>query len=153
MNTPITDAATLIVQAGGKSFPVVPASISQMIERRRDQLDLSQDLAWALIKLAHWDSQSPEWRGAAREWQENIYVHKELPLTYSPTSKVQDPLQTPTNLPDALKLIAELRSENHKISTKMNHLDAEISTLEKAIVSLETKYHEAVHTARSIQRN
>ena len=153
MNTPITDAATLIVQAGGKSFPVVPASISQMIESRRDLLEFSQDVAWGIIKLADWNNQSLEWKEAAREWQEDIYVHKELPLTYSPTSKVQDPLQTPTNLPDALKLIAELRSENHKISTKVNQLDAEISVLEKAIESLETKYHEAVNTARSIQRN
>lgn len=153
MNTPLTDAATLIVQAGGKSFPVVPASISQMIESRRNQLDFSQDLAWSIIKLADWNNQSPEWRNAAREWQENIYVHKELPLTYSPTSKVQDPLQTPTNLPDALKLIAELRSENHQINTRMNRLDIELSTLEKAIVSIEAKYHEAVHTARTIQRN
>jgi hypothetical protein len=153
MKTPFTDAATLIVHAGGKALPVTPASVAQLLERRLNQLEFSQDVAWGIIKLADWNNQSLEWKEAAREWQEDIYVHKELSLTYSPTSKVQDPLQTPTNLPDALKLIAELRTENHKISTKMNQLDAEISALEKAIESLETKYHEAVHTARSIQRN
>jgi|688.fasta_scaffold642808_1 hypothetical protein len=153
MKTPFTDAATLIVHAGGKVFPVVPASVCQMLELRRTNLELSQDMAWAIIKLADWSNQSREWQNSARDWQQNLYVQKELPLNYIPGPRPQLTEDTPTTLPEALKLIAELRSENHQINTRMNQLDIELSTLEKAIESIETKYHEAVHTARTIHRN
>ncbi len=153
MNTPFTDASTLTVHAGGKAFRVVPASVSQMLERRLSSTEHAQNMAWGIIIMADWSNQSEEWRKAARNWQESVYVQAELPLNYTPGTKQPDTDEQPKNLPDALKLIAELRSENRFINKRMDRLDDELSVLENAIEEIEAKYHEAVRIARTIHQN
>jgi hypothetical protein len=153
MKTPFTDASTLIVHAGGKAFPVVPASVCQMLERRLLSTEHAQNMAWGIIIMADWNNQSDEWRKAARNWQENVYVQAELPLNYTPGHKPSNADEQPRSLPEALKLIAELRSENHQINSRMDRLDKELSVLENAIEEIESKYHEAVRIARTIHQN
>ncbi len=153
MNTPFTDASTLTVHAGGKAFQVVPASVCQMLERRLLSTEHAQNMAWGIIIMADWKSQSEQWRKAARDWQENIFVQAELSFTYTLGAKQINTDEQPKNLPDALKLIAELRSENRFINKRMDRLDDELSVLENAIEEIETKYHEAVRIARTIHKS
>ncbi|NCY20893.1 hypothetical protein EBX31_02920 [bacterium] len=148
MNTPLTDSSTLIVHAGGKAFPVVPASVCQMLELRRTNLELSQDVAWAIIKLADWKNQSIAWQTSARDWQQNLYVQRELPLNYIPGPRPQVTEDSPTTLPEALKLIAELRQERHDLDTRLKHAEIALDELETIVTSLE---HEA--NTRTIQQN
>ena len=148
MNTPLTDASTLVVHAGGKAFPVVPASVCQMLERRISLLEESQDIAWGIIKLADWKSQNIQWQEAAREWQEDIYVNKELPLAYTPGPRPQVTEDSPTTMPEALKLIAELRQERHDLDTRLRQAEKSLDDVETIVTSLE---HEA--NTRTIQQN
>jgi hypothetical protein len=148
MNTPFTDASTIIVHAGGKAFPVVPASVSQMLELRRTNLELSQDMAWAIIKLADWTNQSIAWQSSARDWQQNLYVQRELPLNYIPGPRPQLTEDIPTTLPDALMLIAELRQERHDLDTRLRQAETALDELETIVTSLE---HEA--NTRTIHQN
>jgi hypothetical protein len=148
MNTPFTDTSTLIVHAGGKAFPVVPASVSQMLERRISLLEESQDIAWGIIKLADWKSQNIQWQEAAREWQEDIYINKELPLAYTPGPRPQVTEDSPTTMPEALKLIAELRQDRHDLGTRLKHAEVALDELETIVTSLE---HEA--NTRTIHQN
>ena len=148
MNTPFTDASTIIVHAGGKAFPVVPASVSQMLELRRTSLELSQDMAWAIIKLADWTNQSIAWQTSARDWQQNLYVQRELPLNYIPGPRPQVTEENPKTLPEALKLIAELRQERHDLDTRLKHAETALDELETIVTSLE---HEA--NTRTIHQN
>jgi len=148
MNTPFTDASTLIVHAGGKAFPVVPASVSQMLERRLEPLKLSQDVAWGVIRMADWKSQSPEWRNAARRWQEDLYIQPELPMAYTPGPRPQATEETPTTMPEALKLIAELRQERHDLDIRLKHAEVALDELEKIVSSIEYETH-----TRTIQQN
>jgi hypothetical protein len=146
MNTPFTDASTIIVHAGGKAFPVVPASVSQMLELRRTNLELSQDMAWAIIKLADWTNQSREWQASARDWQQNLYVQRELPLNYIPGPRPQVTEENPKTLPEALKLIAELRQERHDLDIRLKHAEVALDELEKIVSSIEYETH--THTIR-----
>ena len=148
MNTPFTDASTLIVHAGGKAFPVVPASVCQMLELRRTNLELSQDMAWAIIKLADWKNQSIAWQTSARDWQQNLYVQRELPLNYIPGPRPQLTEDTPTTLPEALKLIAELRQERHDLGTRLKHAEDALDELETIVAKIE---HETY--TRTIRQN
>jgi len=148
MNTPFTDASTLIVNAGGKAFPVVPASVSQMLELRRASLELSQDMAWAIIKLADWTNQSREWQTSARDWQQNLYVQRELPLNYTPGPRPQSTEEKPTTMPEALKLIAELRQERHDLDIRLKHAEVALDELETIVASIE---HETY--TRTIRQN
>lgn len=148
MKTPFTDALIVIVHADGKAFPVVPASVSQMLERRLEPLKLSQDVAWGIISMSNWESQTPEWRNAARRWQEDLYIQPELPMTYSPGPRPQSIEQTPDTLPEALKLIAELRQERHDLDTRLQHSENALDELETIVTSLE---HEA--NTRTIHQN
>jgi hypothetical protein len=148
MNTPLTDASTLVVHAGGKAFPVVPASVCQMLELRRTNLELSQDMAWAIIKLADWKNQSIAWQTSARDWQQNLYVQRELPLNYIPGPRPQLTEDTPTTMSEALTLIAELRQERHDLDTRLKHAETALDELETIVTSLE---HEA--NTRTIQQN
>jgi hypothetical protein len=148
MNTPFTDASTIIVHAGGKAFPVVPASVSQMLELRRTNLELSQDMAWAIIKLADWTNQSIAWQASARDWQQNLYVQRELPLNYIPGPRPQLTEDIPTTLSDALMLIAELRQERHDLDTRLRQAETALDELETIVTSLE---HEA--NTRTIHQN
>jgi len=148
MKTPFTDALTVIVHADGKAFPVVPASVSQMLERRLEPLKLSQDVAWGVIRMADWKSQSPEWRNAARRWQEDLYIQPELPMTYSPGPKPQAIDENPKTLPEALKLIAELRQERHDLDIRLKHAEVALDELETIVASIE---HETY--TRTIRKN
>jgi hypothetical protein len=148
MNTPFTDASTLVVHAGGKAFPVVPASVSQMLELRRASLELSQDVAWGIIKLADWTKQSREWQTSARDWQQNLYVQRELPLNYIPGPRPQVTEDTPTTLPEALKLIAELRQDRHDLGIRLKHAEDALDELETIVAKIE---HETY--TRTIQQN
>lgn len=140
MNTPLTDASTVIVHAGGKAFSVVPASVSQMLELRRTNLELSQDMAWAIIKLADWTNQSSAWQASAHDWQQNIYVQRELSLNYIPGPRPQPTEENPKTLPEALKVIAELRQERHDLDIRLKHAEVALDELETIVTSLE---HEA----------
>lgn len=153
MKTPFTDASTLMVHAGGKAFPVTPASLSQMLEVRNSALEVSQDIAWGIIKLVDWKSQSPEWREAARNWQTDVYIHKELPLAFTPGHKPADADELPTNLPDALRLIAVLREERHRESIRLTELEKEFDALEKIVNHLESKEHDLARITKSLQQN
>jgi predicted RNase H-like nuclease (RuvC/YqgF family) len=124
-----------------------------MLERRLSSTEHAQNMAWGIIIMADWNNQSDEWRKAARNWQENVYVQAELPLNYTPGTKPSNAVEQPKSLPEALKLIAELRSENHQINSRMDRLDKELSVLENAIEEIESKYHEAVRIARTIHQN
>jgi hypothetical protein len=141
MNTPLTDSSTVIVHAAGKAFAVVPASVSQMLELRRANLELSQDMAWAIIKLADWSNQSREWQASARDWQQNLYVQRELPLNYIPGPKPQPTEENPKTLPEALKLIAELRQERHDLDTRLRHAEKSLDDVETILTSLEHETH------------
>jgi hypothetical protein len=146
MNTPFTDASTVIVHAGGKAFPVVPASVSQMLELRRTSLELSQDVAWGIIKLADWTKQSREWQTSARDWQQNLYVQRELPLNYIPGPRPQVTEDTPTTLPEALMLIAELRQERHDLDTRLKHAETALDELETIVAKIEHEtYTRTIH--------
>jgi hypothetical protein len=145
MNTPFTDAATLIVHAGGKALPVTPASVAQLLERRVWLLEFSQDVAWGIIKNANWSQQAPEWQTAARKWQTDIYMHKELPLTYTPGHKPSSDEELPSTLPDALRIIAELRLERDQSSQRLSQAEALLEELEKAIEKIEHEQFRAIH--------
>ena len=148
MKTPFTDTSTLIVHAAGKAFAVVPSSVSLMLERRIALLEESQDIAFGIIKLADWKSQNIQWQEAAREWQEDIYVNKELPMAYTPGSRPQATEENPKTLPDAIKVIAELRQERHDLDTRLQHAENALDELDTIVTSLE---HEA--NTRTIQQN
>jgi hypothetical protein len=148
MKTPFTDTSTLIVHAAGKAFAVVPSSVSLMLERRIALLEESQDIAFGIIKLADWKSQNIQWQGAAREWQEDIYVNKELPMAYTPGPRPQATEENPKTMPEALKLIAELRQERHDLNTRLQHAENALDELETIVTSLE---HEA--NTRTIRQN
>ena len=148
MNTPLTDASTVIVHAAGKAFAVVPASVSQMLELRRTNLELSQDMAWAIIKLADWTNQSREWQASARDWQHNLYVQRELPLNYIPGPRPQVTEDSPTTLPEALKLIAELRQEQHALEIRFNNAEKVLEELETIVATFENETY-----ARTVQQN
>ena len=148
MNTPFTDTSTLIVHAAGKAFAVVPASVSLMLERRIALLEESQDIAFGIIKLADWKSQNIQWQEAAREWQEDIYVNKELPMAYTPGPRPQATEENPKTLPEALKLIAELRQERHDLDIRLKHAEVALDELETIVSSIEHETH--THT---IQQN
>lgn len=153
MKTPFTDASTLMVHAGGKAFPVTPASVSQLLEVRNSALEVSQDIAWGIIKLVDWKAQSPEWREAARNWQTDVYVHKELPLTFTPGHKPADADDLPTNLPQALRLIAALREERHRESIRLAQLENDFDALEKIVSQLESREHDLACITKSLQQN
>ena len=148
MKTPFTDTSTLIVHAAGKAFAVVPSSVSLMLERRIALLEESQDIAFGIIKLADWKSQNIQWQEAAREWQEDIYVNKELPMAYTPGPRPQATEENPNTLPDALKVIAELRQERHDLDIRFRQAEKTLEELETLITSLEHETH--THT---IQQN
>lgn len=148
MKTPFTDALIVIVHADGKAFPVVPASVSQMLERRLEPLKLSQDVAWGIIRMSNWESQSPEWRNAARHWQEDLYIQPELPMTYSPGPRPQSIEETPDTLPEALKLIAELRQEQHALEIRFNNAEKVLEELETIVATFENETY-----ARTVQQN
>jgi hypothetical protein len=148
MKTPFTDTSTLIVHAAGKAFAVVPASMSQMLERRLEMLKLSQDVAWGIIRMADWKIQSPEWRNAARRWQEDLYIQPELPMVYTPGPRPQSTEDSPTTLPEALKLIAELRQERHDLDIRLKHAEVALDELETIVSSIEHETH-----TRTIQQN
>ena len=148
MKTPFTDTSTLIVHAAGKAFAVVPSSVSLMLERRMALLEESQDIAFGIIKLADWKSQNIQWQEAAREWQEDIYVNKELPMAYTPGPRPQATEENPKTLPDALKVIAELRQERHDLDIRFRQVEKSLEELETIITSLEHETH--THT---IQQN
>ena len=148
MNTPLTDASTLVVHAGGKAFPVVPASVSQMLELRRTSLELSQDVAWGIIKLADWTKQSREWQTSARDWQQNLYVQRELPLNYIPGPRPQVTEDAPTTMPEALKLIAELRQERHDLDIRLKHAEDALDELETIVATIENETY-----TRTIRKN
>ena len=145
MKTPFTDASTLIVHAGGKALAVTPASVPQMLERRIAMLEESQDIAWGIIKLAEWKYQSIQWQEAAREWQEDIYVQKELPFAYTPGPRPQPTEANPQNLPDALKLIAELRHEKHDLETRFQHAERTLDALEQVVTRIENEQRHTLH--------
>lgn len=140
MKTPFTDTSTLIVHAAGKAFAVVPSSVSLMLERRMALLEESQDIAFGIISNADWKSQNIQWQEAVREWQEDIYVNKELPMAYTPGPRPQATEENPKTLPDALKIIAELRQERHDLDTRLQHAENALDELETIVTSLE---HEA----------
>ena len=148
MNTPFTDTSTLIVHAAGKAFAVVPSSVSLMLERRMALLEESQDIAFGIIKLADWKSQNIQWQEAAREWQEDIYVNKELPMAYTPGPRPQVTEENPNTLPDALKVIAELRQERHDLDIRLKHAEVALDELETIVSSIEHETH-----TRTIQQN
>lgn len=150
MNTPFTDASTVIVHVGGKALPVTPASVAQLLERRMTQLEFSQDVAWGIIKLADWKDQSLQWQVAAREWQTDIYLHKELPLTYTPGHKPAREEENPKTLPEALKLIAQLRAEKHEHDTRFRQLEMMLEELEKTVEEIENENN---HTRRTLHQN
>jgi hypothetical protein len=141
MKTPFTDTSTLIVHAAGKAFAVVPSSVSLMLERRIALLEESQDIAFGIIKLADWKSQNIQWQEAAREWQEDIYVNKELPMAYTPGPRPQATEENPKTLPEALKLIAELRQERHDLDTRLRHAEKSLDDVETILTSLEHETH------------
>ena len=141
MKTPFTDTSTLIVHAAGKAFAVVPSSVSLMLERRMALLEESQDIAFGIIKLADWKSQNIQWQEAAREWQEDIYVNKELPMAYTPGPRPQATEENPKTLPDALKVIAELRQERHDLDIRFRQAEKTLEELETLITSLEHETH------------
>ena len=141
MKTPFTDTSTLIVHAAGKAFAVVPSSVSLMLERRMALLEESQDIAFGIIKLADWKSQNIQWQEAAREWQEDIYVNKELPMAYTPGPRPQATEENPKTLPDALKIIAELRQERHDLDNRFRQAEKTLEELETLITSLEHETH------------
>ena len=141
MKTPFTDTSTLIVHAAGKAFAVVPSSVSLMLERRMVLLEESQDIAFGIIKLADWKSQNIQWQEAAREWQEDIYVNKELPMAYTPGPRPQATEENPNTLPDALKVIAELRQERHDLDIRFRQAEKTLEELETLITSLEHETH------------
>jgi len=149
MKTPFTDASTLIVHAGGKALAVTPASVPQMLERRIAILELSQDSAFGIIKLADWNNQSSKWQSLARDWQENVYVHKELPLAYTPGPRPQSSEEDPKTLPDALKLIAELRLEKHELGNRIDTAEKHLNELEIIITSIENEHRHSI----TIQQN
>ena len=144
MKTPFTDASTLIVHAGGKALAVTPASVPQMLERRIAMLEESQDIAWGIIKLAEWKYQSIQWQEAAREWQQDIYVQKELPMTYTPGPRPQTTEDNPKTLPDALKLIAELRHEKHDLEVRFRHAEQTLDELERIVTKLENEQRHTI---------
>jgi hypothetical protein len=148
MKTPFTDTSTLIVHAAGKAFAVVPASVSMMLERRMALLEESQDIAFGIIKLAYWKIQNIQWQEAAREWQEDIYVNKELPMAYTPGPRPQATEENPKTLPDALKVIAELRQERHDLDIRLRQAEKTLDDVETIVTSLE---HEA--NTRTIQQD
>jgi hypothetical protein len=145
MKTPFTDAATLIVHAGGKALPVTPASVAQLLERRLNQLEYSQDFAWSIIKLADWSHQSLEWKQSARDWQENIFLNRELPLAFTPGHKPANDEEMPKTLPDALRIIAELRQERHQSSQRLSQAEVLLEELEKVIEQIEHEQFRAIH--------
>lgn len=153
MKTPFTDAVTLIVHAGGKALPVTPASVTQMMEVRKSALEVSQDIAWGLIKLVDWKHQSDEWKEAARNWQTDVYVHKELPLYYEPGHKPADPEDLPTNMSDAIRLIAALREERHRETLRLAELEREADALAAIVEKLETAQHDIANITKSFQQN
>lgn len=153
MTTPFTDASTMLVHSGGKAFPVTPASVAQMLETRCLSLVLSQDIAWGLIKLTDWNHQPQSWREAALRWQTDIYVQKELPLNFTPGHKPADDDKLPTNLPEALRLVAILRHERATESARLAQLEKHLETLEEIVATLESKNHDLANTAQSLHRN
>ena len=144
MKTPFTDASTLIVHAGGKALAVTPASLPQMLERRIAMLELSQDTAWGIIKLCNWKYQSIQWQELAREWQEDIYVQKELPFAYTPGPKPQSTEENPKTLPDALRIIAELRHEKHDLEIRFQHAERTLDELEQVVTRIENEQRHAI---------
>jgi hypothetical protein len=108
-------------------------------------LEESQDIAWGIIKLAEWKYQSIQWQEAAREWQEDIYVQKELPMTYTPGPRPQTTEDNPKTLPDALKLIAELRHEKHDLEIRFEHAERTLDELEKVVTRIENEQRHTLH--------
>jgi hypothetical protein len=146
MKTPFTDASTLIVHLDkGKALAVTPASVPQMLERRIAILEESQDIAWGIIKLADWNNQNIQWQEAAREWQEDIYVQKELPLAYTPGPRPQTTEETPKTLPDALMLIAVLRHEKHMLEIRFQHAERTLDELEQVVTRIENEQRHSIH--------
>lgn len=153
MKTPFTDANTLVMHVDGKSFPVTPLPVAQMLEVRCASLVLSQDIAWGLIKLTDWNHQPKSWREAAHKWQTDTYVQKELPLNFTPGHKIVDDDRMPANLPEALRMLAILRHERATEAIRLAQLEKHLETLEEIVSTLESKNHDLTNIAQSIQRN
>jgi hypothetical protein len=91
--------------------------------------------------MADWNTQTPEWRNAARHWQEDLYIQPELPMAYTPGPRPQATEENPKTLPEALKLIAELRQERHDLDTRLRHAETALDELETIVTSLEHEAH------------
>jgi hypothetical protein len=115
--------------------------MSQMLERRLEMLKLSQDVAWEIIRITDWNTQTPEWRNAARRWQEDLYIQPELPMAYTPGPRPQATEENPNTLPEALKVIAELRQERHDLDIRFRQAEKTLEELETLITSLEHETH------------
>lgn len=142
MKTPITDTATFHVPVAGRVIPVVASDFARMLEIKIAALNHSQHFAWSVISYCNWAAQSDSWKETARNWQENVFVQDELPLTFPPDTsshsattvhtmqeartyiaKLETALrQAARHLADAERLENDMIAKIHHLETKLNEV-------------------------------
>ena len=72
---------------------------------------------------------------------------------FTPSHKPVDDDNLPTNLPEALRLVAILRHERATEAARLAQLEKHLETLEEIVATLESKNHDLANTAQSLHRN
>ena len=62
-------------------------------------------------------------------------------MAYTPGPRPQATEENPKTLPDALKVIAELRQERHDLDTRLRQAEKSLDDVETILTSLEHETH------------
>lgn len=152
MKTPLTDTATFHASISGRIIPVVSADFSRMLEIKLAALNHSQQFAWSVISYCNWAAQSDSWKQTARNWQENVFVQDELPLSFPP--------DTSSHSATTVKTMQEARAYIAKLETALRQAAQHLTDAEKLendmvakIIHLETKLNEIQLSHRAFGAN
>lgn len=152
MKTPITDTATFHAPVAGRVIPVVSADFARMLEIKVAALNHSQHFAWSVIAYCNWAAQSDSWKETARNWQENVFVQDELPLTFPPDTSSHSATTVHT-MQEARACIAKLETALRQATRHLSDAERLENDMIAKIYYLEEKLNETQHPNRSIGKN
>lgn len=141
MKTPLTDSATFHAPVAGCVVPVVSADLARMLEVKIAALSRSQSFAFEIISDCNWALQTDAWKRIALNWQENVFVQDELPLTY-PSSTISRPAEPVHTMQEARTYIAKLETALRQAARHLNDAEALENQMVAKIIHLETKLNE-----------
>lgn len=141
MKTPLTDTATFHAAIAGRILPVVSAEFARTLEIKNIALVHSQSFAWSVISYCNWAAQSDYWKATARNWQENVFVQDELPLTFPPDTTSQS-ATTVTTMKEARAYIAKIETALRQAARHLADAEKLENDMIAKIHHLETKLNE-----------